>query len=292
MKIIQFTLPVPKDYSVIVQEDIAPHFYPHLHRHAESQITWIIEGEGTLIAGNYMEEFKAGDIYVFGANQPHLFKNNPPYFEKESLKTVHALSIFFNFHDALKPLMEVPEMHFVKKFLETLVGGIKIGQDNVPVIAQKIEMVRDTKGAQRLAAFINLLHDLTHAESWIPLSSTPIDYKISEKEGLRMNEVYQYTMQHFKEEITLQTVADIAHLTPQAFCRYFKKRTGKTYINFLNEVRINEASKKLVDNQFENIAAIAYSCGFNNVTTFNRVFKQVRRIAPNQYLKQLRKKLE
>jgi AraC-like DNA-binding protein len=292
MKVIQFTLPVSKEYSVIVQEDIAPHFYPHLHRHEESQITWIKEGAGTLIAGNYMEEFKPGDIYVFSANLPHLFKSEPSYFEKDSPKTIHSLSIFFNFQGALKPLMEVPEVHFVKRFLESLVSGVKIENDDMPLIAQKIELVRDTKGAQRLAAFINLLHELTRTESWTPLATAPIDYKISEKEGLRMNEVYQYTMEHFKEEIALQTVSDIAHLTPQAFCRYFKKRTGKTYINFLNEVRINEACKKLTDNHFDNIASIAYSCGFNNVTTFNRVFKQTKGFAPNQYLKQFRKKTE
>ena len=74
MKVVQFTIPVAADHSVIVQEDVLPNFYGHLHRHKEMQIMWIIKGEGTLIAGNYMQRFKSGDVYVIGANQPHVFK--------------------------------------------------------------------------------------------------------------------------------------------------------------------------------------------------------------------------
>ena len=82
MKVIQFTIPVAKENSVIVQEEKQAYFYEHLHRHTETQITWIIKGEGTLIIGNYMQPFKAGDIYLIGANQPHVFKNETEYFEK------------------------------------------------------------------------------------------------------------------------------------------------------------------------------------------------------------------
>src|SRR5215216_251361 len=96
MKVVQFTIPVAKDNSIHVQEDNLPHFYEHLHRHNEAQITWVIKGEGTLIAGNYMQPFHPGDIFIIGANQPHLFKSNPEYFDKESGKNIHSLNIFFD----------------------------------------------------------------------------------------------------------------------------------------------------------------------------------------------------
>ena len=86
MKVVQFTIPVAKENSVIVQEERQAYFYNHLHRHNETQITWIIKGEGTLIIGNYMQTFKAGDIYIIGANQPHIFKNEPVYFEKDRMR--------------------------------------------------------------------------------------------------------------------------------------------------------------------------------------------------------------
>ena len=72
MRVVQFTIPVARENSVVVQEDRMPHFYNHLHRHNETQITWILKGEGTLIAGNYMQQFKSGDIFILGANLPHI----------------------------------------------------------------------------------------------------------------------------------------------------------------------------------------------------------------------------
>ena len=77
MKVVQFTIPVSQEHSIMVQEDKLPHFYNHLHRHNETQITWIIKGEGTLIAGTAMQRFQSGDIYILGANQPHIFKSDP-----------------------------------------------------------------------------------------------------------------------------------------------------------------------------------------------------------------------
>jgi len=97
MKVVQFTIPVAMENSIVVQEDIQPHFYNHLHRHNETQITWVIKGEGTLIAGNYMQRFKPGDIYIIGANQPHIFKSDPAYFDKRNKKQIHELTIFFLF---------------------------------------------------------------------------------------------------------------------------------------------------------------------------------------------------
>src|ERR1700716_3998216 len=96
MKVVQFTIPVADENSVIVQEDILPYFYNHLHRHPETQVTWILKGEGTLVAGNYVQPFKEGDIYLIGANQPHLFKSDPARFDKPKKKKIHALTIFFN----------------------------------------------------------------------------------------------------------------------------------------------------------------------------------------------------
>jgi YesN/AraC family two-component response regulator len=92
-------------------------------------------------------------------------------------------------------------------------------------------------------------------------------------------------MDHFTEMITLEQIASVAHLTPQSFCRYFKKHTTKTYINFLNEVRINEACKRFIEMNFDNIGNIAYQCGFNNVVSFNRVFKSIMGKTPKEFIK-------
>ena len=96
MKIVQFTIPVEVGNSIHLQEDNLPHFYEHLHRHNEIQVAWVINGEGILITGNNMQHFHSGDFYVIGANQPHVFKSDPSYFDPNTRKKIHSLSIFFN----------------------------------------------------------------------------------------------------------------------------------------------------------------------------------------------------
>ena len=107
-----------------------------------------------------------------------------------------------------------------------------------------------------------------------------------------MDDIYQYTIANYTENITLEEIAAVVYLTPQSFCRYFKKHTLKTYTNFLNEVRINEACKKFMSNEFSSISAIAYQTGFNNVVTFNRVFRSITKKSPSEFLKEYNRKIE
>jgi AraC-like DNA-binding protein len=285
MKVVQFTIPVAKENSVIVQEDIMPHFYNHLHRHNETQITWIIKGEGTLIAGNYMQPFRANDIYIIGANQPHIFKNDAAYFAKRSKKKVHALSIFFNTHGFLKSVLDLPETKNIKKFVESSIYGLQAPTIKLQTITTAMLLVKSVKSGYRLAAFIRLMQILADIKTCKPLASISPENSFSDNEGLRMNNIYQFTMANYAENIKLKQVADIAFLTPQAFCRYFKKHTRKTYIDFLNEIRINEACKKMLAGDFNSMSSIAFETGFNSAISFCRVFKKVTGKSPLQYKK-------
>src|SRR5699024_1347829 len=114
-----------------------------------------------------------------------------------------------------------------------------------------------------------------------PLSTRKNKPVYSEEKASRIQRVYDYLLRHYQEEIPLDKVAKEANLTPPAFCRYFKKHTGKTFVSFLNELRINEACKKLIapDREIQ-VSEIAYKCGFNSVTNFNRVFKRLKGISP------------
>ena len=292
MKIVQFTIPVAGEHSVIVQEDIQNWFYEHLHRHNETQITWILKGEGTLIAGNYMQRFKPGDIYILGANQPHVFKSDPAYFDKRKKKEVHSISIFFNPKGFFKPILELPEMKSVSKFVDTTFFGLQAHYLHQDILSANILDIKNKSNAGRLAAFIETLQFMAGLKKWKSLSTELAEHSISDSEGLRMNDIYQYTMSNYTDNISLKTISDIAHLTPQAFCRYFKKHTLKTYVNFLNEVRVSEACKKLMIRDFESVSSVAYQTGFSNAVTFNRVFKKITGKSPRQYSKEYNQNVE
>ncbi|MEO6136258.1 MAG: AraC family transcriptional regulator [Ginsengibacter sp.] len=291
MKVVQFTVPVARDHSIHIQEDFLPHFYEHLHRHTETQITYVVRGTGTLVAGNVMQPFGPGDLFIIGANQPHLFKCNPAYFEKESSLKIHSLSIYFDSKGNLNSLLQFPEMSMIKKFIESSSHGLQASPDNTNTLRDYISRIIQLNQGYRLATFIEMLQTMSKLRDWKYLSSQQIEQPISDYEGLRMNDIYQYTMKNYSENITLEEIASVIHLTPQSFCRYFRKHTLKTYTNFLNEVRVNEACKKFMGNDFNSISAIAYQTGFNNVSTFNRVFKSIIGISPSEYIYQYKNKI-
>lgn len=291
MKVVQFTVPTVRDHSIHIQEDNLPYFYEHLHRHNETQITYVKKGTGTLITGSLMQAFGPGDVFIIGANQPHLFKSDLMYFEKDNPFNIHSFNIFFDPQGFLSHLLQFPEMSMIKKFIDSTAQGIQASVHNAPLLSEYItRTIQNTQG-YRLATFIEMLQTMSKIKDWKYLSNQHIENPISDYEGLRMDDIYQYTMKNYNKNISLEEIAAVIHLTPQSFCRYFRKHTRKTYTNFLNEIRINEACKKFTFNDFTSISAIAYQTGFNNVSTFNRVFKSIIGKSPSEYIHQYRTKV-
>lgn len=292
MKVLPFTIPVPHDHTIIVQEEVLPHFYTYLHRHAEAQITWIQKGEGTLLAGNSMHTFKDGEIYLIGANLPHLFKSDPAYFQPDSTLEVRTVTIFFNPSGTLSALFNLPEMKTIKDFISQFQNGFKVPDGAYAGITKLITNLQQASGAAQLSLFIELLNSLSANTRLEPLASGNYALSMTDPEGMRIASVYNYIMQNYNSPLTLDEVAMQAHLTPTAFCRYFKKHTRHTFVHFVNKIRVNEACKMLVNGSPESIAGIAYSCGFNSITNFNHVFKHLTGVSPRDYVNNYSKTVE
>jgi AraC-like DNA-binding protein len=284
MKVLPFTIPVPHDRTIIVQEEVLPHFYTYLHRHAEVQITWIQKGEGTLLAGNSMHTFRDGEIYLLGANLPHLFKSDPAYFQPGSDKEVRTVTIFFNPSGTLSALFSLAEMKAIKAFVTQMQAGCKIPDSSYQETATRIEAIQRANGAEQLSLFIELLNALSTNTGLQPLASGSYAVSMTDPEGMRIANLYNYIMHNYSSALTLEDVAMQAHLTPTAFCRYFKKHTRHTFVHFVNRIRVNEACKLLVNGTSGSIATIAYSCGFNSITNFNATFKNITGKSPREYV--------
>ena len=284
MKVLPFTIPVPDDRTIILQEEVLPHFYPYLHRHAEVQITWIQQGEGTLLAGNSMHAFTAGEIYVLGANLPHLFKSSPEYFEGNSELGIRALTVFFDPIGKLSALFKLPEMKGVQACFEKWKNGFKIPDNNYLQFSEYMDEMQHAGGAVQLSLFIDMLNAMSGIGDVQALSPGNYSYSMTDPEGMRIASVYNYIMHNYGNALTLEEVARQAHLTPNAFCRYFKKHTRLTFIAFVNKVRVNQACKLLVSGNLNQISAVAYSCGFSSITNFNYVFKNITGQSPRDYV--------
>lgn len=280
MKPLQFTIPVSPDKSVIVQEDKIPQFYPYLHRHKEAQLIWIKSGNGTLIVDNNFYDFKDNDIFMIAPQQSHVFKST----ESSEGKDVHTLSIFYDPDGSLSALLSLPELRPYYSFLKEYKGGFKVPDEYTYFISKRMQKIQKSGHTDQIIHFMHLLRSFCKMDpkpsQLAPLSND----QISEGEGLRMGKIYNYLLKNYKNQLTLDDVAAAAHLTPQAFCRYFKKHTGITFVTFLNELRINEACKNLTSGNYDNISSVAYNCGFNSIGNFNRVFKHVAGTSPKDYL--------
>ena len=291
MKVVQFTIPVPKESTIVVQEDIMPHYYNHLHRHREVQIEWVVEGSGMLLAGNYMQRFEAGDVYIIGANQSHIFKSDEVYFNPEEKKQIHSISVFFDPNHLSANILSLPEMAVIRKFVDGLHNGFQIPESSAEIIKKTISGIKQNTESLRVASFITLLHQFSIISNMKPLATNNSEQIISDVEGIRMDQIFQYLVTNYKNHISLAEISGIASLTPQAFCRYFKKHTDKTFVSFLNEVRVNEACKMIVSGKFDSFSDVSYQTGFDNVTNFNRVFKKSIGKSPREYQKDFFEKI-
>jgi AraC-like DNA-binding protein len=291
MKVLDFTPPVPKEDSVVVDEDILPNFYNYYHRHKQLQITMIIRGEGTLMAGNYSQVFKPGDIYILGANQPHIFKSDPSHFANPDKINAQAIHIYFDQDRIPTEFFSLPEMESISSFLNTTQNGFQLPSEHANYVGKIISRLTTRSNLERLLTLINLFDYFSkEVRGWKSLDSGLSNNYFPEGEGVRMNEVFQYTLEHYAENITLNKIAEIAHITPHAFCKYFKKHTRKTYNSFLNEIRISEACKKIINSNHDGISTIAYSTGFNSATNFNRVFRKTTGMSPRDYIREYKSK--
>ncbi|QNK64424.1 helix-turn-helix transcriptional regulator [Pedobacter sp. PAMC26386] len=286
MKVLPFTLLVPDDKSVISEQIELPHFYQYLHRHDEWQITWVEQGEGTLLAGNNMLAFRSGDVFLIGGNLPHLFKSNPEYFAGDQHQSIKACSLYFNPTGILAALFQLPEMKIISSFLKNNKYGFKISHQFTQEIRTKIIEIHHASGSDVLFGLIRLLSRIQSMQEGIePLCPKIYSCNISENEGIRLSNIISFIMGNYSNQIALEDISNAAYMTPQAFCRYFKKHTGHTFVSFLNGVRINDACNSLTSGKNGNcISQVAYKAGFNSITNFNRVFKSVTGQSPSAYV--------
>ncbi|WP_298368376.1 helix-turn-helix transcriptional regulator [uncultured Lutibacter sp.] len=278
MKVLPFKIPKPENVTLYLQHYKGESFYEKLHQHKEIQISVVLKGEGTFIIGDCVGTFKEQDIFVLGENLPHVFKR-----DASCVKETEMVTLFFAKNAFGELFFSLPEFENFKKFFEKSDLGYK-------VLSNKTELSNLMSGIgllpkyNQFISFLEILRLISESEKQ-KLSSLINLKKYAGDEGKRMSDIFQYTMNNFQKEVSLQDVADIANMTPNAFCRYFKQRTNKTFVNFLIDIRIGNACKLLAKKNDLSITEISYKSGFNNLANFNRKFKAIKGITPSDYRK-------
>ncbi len=275
MKVLPFSIPKPENTTLILQEDRADNFFSQLHQHKEIQVSCIIKGEGTFYIGDSVGQFTEGDIFAIGQHLPHVFNN------QAADQGVHMISLFFTPDAYGAGFFDHPEFNEFQNLFEIVKLGCQLGS-NTSEAKQKIWSMRNQSALDRFLSFIELLQIFGRSRL-LPISSSVIKKRFGEEEGNRMRKIMEYTFAHYDRKLYVSQAAEIASMTPNAFCRYFKQRTNKTYINFVLEVRIGQACRLLKQRKDLQVSEIAFQCGFNNLTNFNRKFKQFKKQTPSQF---------
>src|SRR5690606_34246931 len=276
-KPIEFTVPAHGDGAFYVMEDIGSEFYGYYHRHREFQLTYIVKGHGSLIVGNLLRPCSDNELFLLKPNDPHLF------FKDDSLVDdvqIHVVHLFFSL-EKLEPFFDLAELQTIKNLLYNLTSSKVISLDFAPQIKEAFLTLNSDEGPHKLIRILEIFDFIRQSESeLVSLYSGFNKMDIHDFDGVRINSVVKYAIQNYKRSITVEEVSSLIHMTPTAFCKFFKKHTMKRFVSFLNELRVEKACQLLVNHRVDSISEAAYQCGFNTAVHFNRVFKSVMRVSP------------
>jgi AraC-like DNA-binding protein len=291
MKILPFKIPKTSQESFRLQEDHEVHFYDNLHQHPEIQLTLILESDGKVIVGDFIGAFKPGDIFLIGPNLPHVFRNDRKYYDNQREGQAHSLSLFFEWKTFGETFLSMPEMAHLNELAKISERGLLIQEPIKSRVAQLIKHLFKKTGMDRIIVLLKILNILSSNKSMEPLASSGVYSDFDEQDGRKLADIYRFTMNEFHRKISLDEVAYLAHMTTNSFCRYFKKRTRKSYVDFLTEIRIGHARKLLQQNDLS-ISQISMEVGFNNLSNFNRKFRSVCSITPTEFRKLQENKMD
>ncbi len=278
MKALPFKIPHGSKASIKVDHDIMPHFYDTYHTHEELQLTLILKGHGTAYIGDRIIQFQKGDVYLLGQNLPHVFKDRMIGDDQG----VESISIFFLPEFMGKGFLSLPESRLLATLITESVRGLLLEDNLKRITTDKVWQVFRKSGLERLLALIEILEAIANSDEVNFISSPGYHKPKRLLDGQKINDVFDFMMSNFSREIKLYEIAEIAHMSPTAFCRYFKHHTRKTYSRFLNEIRVGQACKMLVDDELS-VSDISMNSGFNNISNFNRQFKKITDLTPSEY---------
>ena len=279
-----YKIPFNPESSFSVRHEVVPYFYNQWHYHPEIELINIVQGTGTRFIGDSVDSFKEDDLILIGSSLPHLFRNDDSYYMNLPGLQAEALTIHFLPGIFGNSFLNLPENKAIQTLFEKAAYGISIHGETKIAVKKLMEAVGFAGKSERIILLMQLLNVIAHADDSLPIAHFNAGQTINRSDETRLNKVYQYTLNNFAREITLEEIAAIVYMVPNSFCRYFKSRTNKRYSQFILEVRVSMACKLLSETDYS-IARVCYDSGFKNFSNFNRHFKAIAGKSPLEYRK-------
>jgi AraC-like DNA-binding protein len=251
------------------------------HYHPEIELVYINGGAGKRRIGSHISYYTDGDLMLIGSNLPHCGFTNKFTGNKNEI-LIQMKSDFLG-----ESFFNIPEMKKIRNLFEVAKGGIAFTGKTKQIIGNHMEDLENQNDFGRILSILHILNALASSDDFTVLNAGGFALETEVKDNDRINIIFNHVKNNFQEDIPLAEIADIVSMTVPSFCRYFKKITNKTFVQFVNERRLVHASKLLTE-QTMSIAEVCFECGFNNFSHFNKSFKAFTGQNPSEYRKQLK----
>lgn len=245
------------------------------HYHPEFEIVFVRKGSGRRHIGNHISNYEEGELVFIGPNLPHTGFGYGVIGEHEEI----VIQLDENFLG--ESFLNIPEMEEIKFLFEKAKLGVCFWGETQKMIAEKLEKMLLLSPFERLIELLIIFRTMATTQEFKLLNAHGTRFDFKHQDEQRINEVYSFIEQNYKQAIDIQEVADLVSLTVPSFCRYFKKMTHITFTDFVNEFRVNQACRMLVANH--PVTNVCFDSGFNNVSHFNKTFKSITGKNPRQY---------
>ena len=251
-----------------------------LHYHEEFELNLIINAEGAKrVVGDHIEEIGSMELVLVGSNLEHGWFTHKC--KSEDIKEVTV-----QFHKDLfdEKLLRRNQLSFIRGMLEKSARGILFSPETAQQLVPRILNLGQKHGFDSILELMSILHDLSLTRNMRILSDASFggNRQTFHYNSRRIETVMEYINKNFEKPVTLKEVAKLINMTEVSFSRFFRQRTGNTFIDSLTEIRIGNASRLLIDTT-QSVAEVAYNCGFNNISNFNRIFKKRKGCVPKEF---------
>ncbi|MBE9518599.1 MAG: helix-turn-helix domain-containing protein, partial [Bacteroidetes bacterium] len=256
---------------------------PKIHSHKNYELNYIVSGAGRRIVGDNISSFERNDLVLLGPEVPHSWEI------LESQKNIAPSCITTHFYENIisSDFFNIPELEDVVDLLKRANRGISFKGSKIKKIRAKLERLVQLDGLESYIELLTIFNDLLQVENYEYLASDVDMPDKFTKDLDRINSVYEYVFLNIEEGVRLEDVADLLHMAPGSFCRYFKKKTNRTFTQYVKGVRIGIAAKMLIETE-KSVTQICYDSGYNNLANFNHYFKSIMKKTPSEYRKNFR----